>query len=250
MEQKKSKYDTNPLDEDVARRTDDVWGAARSTGEASATQTQDTNEATRNINRTPHKQASEDVDADEAPTRRYDNPVLPQSYPSVFVPPVYEPPASQRGAGVQGGASAGPPASGAAQPFNRPQAARNVANINMPENVVAMLPYLPFPFVGAVIAAVLLLLVPRSEPRTRFHASQGLALHLIYLAFSILTSNVGNVLKGGASMMLAIASAAFSIMAFIFFIVSMIRVYKGEPHVVAPLTEFTRWLNEKIEPRK
>lgn len=249
MEQKKNKYDTNPLDPDVARRTDDVWGATRSTGEASASETEDVGGATRSINRTPSEQAREDSGT-EAPTRRYDNTNLPPSYPSVFVPPVYEPPTSQRGSTLHGGASAGPTPSGAAQPFNQPPSSRKVANINLPENIVLLLPYLPFPVVGAVVAAVLLFLVPRSEPRARFHSSQGLALHLIVLAVSIITSTVDGFLRGPASVMLNIASAAFSVLAFIFFIISMVRVYKGEPHVVTPVNELTRWLNEKIEPRK
>lgn len=250
MEQKKSKYDTNPLDPDVARQTDDVWGATRSTGETGASATEDMSGATREINRTPQREARDDAGA-EAPTRRYDNPRMPQSYPSVFVPPVYEPPAAQRGPTLQGGASAGgslPP--GAAQPFHQHPTSRNVANLNLPENVATILPYLPFPVVGAVISAVLLFLVPRSEPRTRFHAAQGLALHLIVLAVSILTSTVDDFLRGPAAVMLGVGSAIFSIAAFVFFIISIIRVYKGEPHVVAPLSEVTRWLNEKIEPRK
>lgn len=248
MEQKKSKYDTNPLDPDVARRTDDVWGARGSTGEASASETEDVSGATRSINRTPNEAAREDWGA-EAPTRRYDNTNLPPSYPSVFVPPIYEPPtASQRGPSAQGVAPAAP--SGTSQPFNQPPTSRNVANINLPENVVLLLPYLPFPVVGMVVAAVLLFLVPRNEPRVRFHASQGMALHLIVLAVSILTSAVDDLLSGPAALMLSIATAGFSILAFIFFIISMVRVWKGEPHVVAPVSELTRWLNEKIEPRK
>lgn len=254
MEQKKSKYDTNPLDPDVARRTDDVWGAGgQETGETRASGTEDVSggAATRHIARTPTERAREDVSA-EAPTRRYDNPVMPQSYPSVFVPPVYEPPAQgARPPGVQSGAYAGPlPAPGPTQPFRQPPTSRPVANINLPENLTLMLPYLPFPVVGAVIAAVLLFLVPRNEPRVRFHAAQGLALHLIVLAVSLLTSTVDDLLRGPASVMLAVASAGFSLFAFIFLIISMVRVYKGEPHVVAPVSELTRWLNEKIDPRK
>jgi uncharacterized membrane protein len=84
----------------------------------------------------------------------------------------------------------------------------------------------------------------------RFHASQGMALHLIVLAVSLLTGTVDDFFSGPPRVMLSVASAAFSILAFIFFIISMIRVYKGEPHVVAPLAELTRWLNEKVEPRK
>jgi uncharacterized membrane protein len=251
MEQKKSKYDTNPLDPDVARKTDDVWGATRATGEAQAApETEDVSGATRNINRTPQEQARDDLGA-EAPTRRYDNPKFPTSYPSVFVPPIYEPPTAQ-GTGIHGGASVSPPpaSQSATPPFNQPPTSRPVANINLPENVVLMLPYLPFPFVGAAIAAVLLFLVPRTEPRARFHAAQGLALHMIVIAVSVLTGMVDDFLSGPLAVMLSIASAAFSILAFIFLIVSMIRVYKGEPHVVTPLSDLTRWLNEKVEPRK
>ena len=251
MEQKKNKYDTNPLDPDVARRTDDVWGATRLTGEAerAAPGTEDVEGATRNFNSTPQQQRVRDDSGSESPTRRYDTPQMPASYPSVFVPPVYEPPAApQRSAsGISGGASASTPP---AQPFNQPPTSRRIANINLPENVVMMLPYLPFPFIGAAVAAILLFLIPGNEPRARFHAAQGLALHMVVLAVSILTGIVDGFLKGPPAVMLNIASAGFSVLAFIFFIVSMIRVYKGEPHVVTLLSELTRWLNEKVEPRK
>jgi uncharacterized membrane protein len=255
MEQKKNKYDTNPLDPDVARRTDDVWGANRAnTGRADAvSETEEMSGATRETDSTPNTQAHWDSGS-EAPTRRYaDNRGLPPSYPSVFVPPVYAPPSAQ-GQGIHSGASDSTPPpkplAGGAQPLNQPPTSRRVANVNLPENIVLMLPYLPFPFVGAVVAAVLLFLVPRAEPRARFHASQGLALHLIVLAVSILTGTVEDFLSGSAHVMLSIASAAFSVMAFIFFVVSMIRVYKGEPHVVPPVADLAGWLNEKIEPRK
>jgi uncharacterized membrane protein len=251
MEQKKSKYDTNPLDPDVARRTDDVWGAKHTTAEATpASETEEMAGATRDIKRTPQQQARESLDA-EAPTRRYNNPGMPDYYPSVFVPPAYEPPSAQGTAtGINSGAAPSATPRSAVPPFNQPPTSRSVANINLPENIVLMLPYLPFPFVGAVLGAVLLFLTPRSEPRVRFHASQGLALHMIVIAVSVLTGMVEDFLPGAAGLTMRIASAAFQIMAFIFLIISMIRVYKGEPHVVVPLSDLTRWLNEKIEPRK
>ncbi|HEX8747905.1 MAG TPA: hypothetical protein VF717_11955 [Pyrinomonadaceae bacterium] len=253
MEQKKSKYDTNPLDPDVARRTDDVWGAHRATGEAQgASQTEEVEGATRNLAGTPQPQPRESFDT-ESPTRRYDsNPKSYTSYPSVFVPPAYEPPSAQSASsGISSGASAST-STPSAHSFNQPPTARPVAvaNMNLPENVVLMLPYLPFPFVGAVAAALLLFLLPRVETRARFHAAQGLALHIIVLAVSILSGIVEDVLPGSAGWALSIASAAFNVMAFIFFIVSMLRVYKGEPHVVTPLNDLTRLLNEKVEPRK
>lgn len=252
MEQKKSKYDTNPLDPDVARRTDDVWGAQRATGEAaSASRTEDVQGATRDIGSMPPQQPARQRLDTEAPTRRYDSsPKGYTSYPSVFVPPVYEPPSAQGAAsGISSNASAAPPPPHA-QSFNQPPTGRTVPNVNLPENLVLMLPYLPFPFVGAVVAAVLLYLLPRMETRARFHASQGLALHIIVLAVSTLAGIIEDVLPGSAGWALSIASAAFNVMAFIFFIVSMIRVYKGEPHVVTPVGSLTSWLNEKVEPRK
>ena len=255
MEQKKSKYDTNPLDPEVAQRSDDEWGARRATMERPA-ETEDVAGATREISRPPQSAVREDVNQ-EAPTRRYDGSLnIPTSYPSVFVPPVYHPPPAPPNAqGVYGGAYTGAPqspgyaaASGAA--LKSPPTARPVRGLNLPENVANILPYLPFPFVGAVLGAMELYLVPRDEARTRFHASQGLAAHLIVLAVSILTSTVDNFLRGGPLIMLKIVSGIFSLAAFIFLIVSMVRVWKGEPYVITPIGELTRWLNEKIEPRK
>jgi hypothetical protein len=37
--------------------------------------------------------------------------------------------------------------------------------------------------------------------------------------------------------------------AFIFLIVSMIRVWRGEPHRIAPLEEPAKWFNQHVEPR-
>src|SRR5215213_8610980 len=88
----KSKYDTNPLDPDYVRRTDDVWGARRGDSNNGASVTEDISGATREMGRTPNEQARRD-EKSEAPTRRYDQP-LSSSYPSVFVPPPAHPPAS------------------------------------------------------------------------------------------------------------------------------------------------------------
>jgi hypothetical protein len=41
----------------------------------------------------------------------------------------------------------------------------------------------------------------------------------------------------------------FGLAAFIFLIISMIRVSRGEPHRIAPLSEPAQWFNEHIEPR-
>jgi uncharacterized membrane protein len=240
--EKKDKYDTNPLDPNVERRTDEVWGATRS-----APNTEEMSGATREIARTPNEQAKRD-EGSEAPTRRYDNPAaLPSSYPSVFVPPTYSPPSPY-------GTQASPSRAGQYAATAQPPTSRTLPGLGLPENVAVILPYLPFPVLGGVAGAIELLLVPRNEVRTRFHAAQGLALHLLVLAvgflFNIADSIASATVGGIFSLMLGLASLVFTIAAFIFFIVSMIRVWKGEEHRIAPLADATKWLNEKIEPRK
>jgi uncharacterized membrane protein len=239
----KSKYDTNPLDPDYARRTDDVWGAQRGSGAASSTE--EIGGATRDVGRTPHEQARQEEHA-EAPTRRYDHPPISATYPSVFIPPPPQahPPAAY-GAPSQV-ATAAPALSG-------PPTSRTVPGINLPENVTMILPYIPF-YIGAVLGVIELFLVPRNETRTRFHAAQGLALHMVVLVIGFLLRFAGNLasstIGGIGSAMISVASVLFSLAALIFFIISIIRVWKGDEHRLAPLDDLTRWLNEKIEPRK
>jgi uncharacterized membrane protein len=188
----------------------------------------------------------------EAPTRYYSTPA-PSSYPSVFVPPAhqaptYQPPAAQS-----------PPVAPPPQPLNQPETtnqpptSRILPGMALPENVALILSYLPLPVVGAVPGLIELLLVPRVETRVRFHAAQGLALHLVAIGVSTLfsiASPIGDAVGFPLSLILRIASTIFTLTAFVYFIISMIRVWKGEPHNVAPLADFTRWLNEKVEPKK
>jgi uncharacterized membrane protein len=210
--EKKNKYDTNPLDPDYAKRTDDIWGATRSS-----------------LPRPTEEQQPLQDEAAEAPTRRYDNP-LPSSYPSVFVPPVAQPPQPR-------------PAATAPAITNEPPTSRNVPGINVPENVAMIVPYLPY-YIGGVLAAIELFLVPRSETRVRFHAAQGLAMHLFVIAVQVILNIIGGFTGS------RIGSAFVWIASIIFFGISIIRVWKGEPHHIEPLDEPTKWLNRTIEPQK
>lgn len=241
----KSKYDTNPLDQDYARRTDDVWGARG--GRQPQSPTEDITGVTRNIARTENERARADENA-EAPTRRIEQP-LSASYPSVFIPPQQhaQPPAAYGAPGMHA-----PVAASVAATMGPPSSSRTVPGINLPENVTMILPYLPF-YIGAILGGIELFLVPRSEPRTRFHAAQGLALHLSILVIGFLlrlASNlVSSTMGGVASVLIGVASALFSLAAIIFLIVTIIRVWKGDELRIAPLEDATKWLNEKIEPR-
>src|SRR5213592_2989891 len=87
METNHKEYDTNDLDLDVERKTEEVWGE----GGSGAPTSPWVQEPTSQITNPPDDSSRKNVYS-EAPTRRYDNPPLEAPYPSVFVPPTYAPP--------------------------------------------------------------------------------------------------------------------------------------------------------------
>jgi uncharacterized membrane protein len=229
MDTKKSKYDTNPLDPDVERKAEDVWGDLGGV-------TQQVGGTTQQVgNEPPRPQNVEDARKNvysEAPTRRYDNPPLEAPYPSIFVPPTYAPPPAQ----YQSRQNVYQP------PVTATSSSRPVLGIGIPEKWATMLAYVPG-YIGLVVGLLELFLVPRSEGKVRFHASQGVALHIAFLIvqtiFSVISMLTGSTIGG----------TMFKLAAFIFLIISMIRVWKGEPHQIAPLAEPAQWFNQHIEPR-
>jgi uncharacterized membrane protein len=243
MEPKRTKYDTNPLDGKVADRADQSFPSR-----PGAPTEEVRSGPTRDIGRTENEAARVNPES-EAPTRRIDGDKV-TSYPSVFIPPkartstdyrphpapqmnIYQPPPVAPASVYQ------PPP----LPVSFSQREHTVQGLGISEKWANLLPYIPG-HIGAVAAVVELLLVPRSEGRTRFHAAQGLALQAAILilagAFGFLTLISGN----------GFGSGLFGAASTIFLIVSMIRVWKGKPHQITPLEEPTKWLEEKIKPRK
>src|SRR5947209_20452744 len=230
MTEKRSKYDTDPLDPDFVRRTEEIRGGTAGVPDSDET--------------VPLRRDA----ALEEQTRRFDE-QPPDSYPSVFVPPVYQPPRPQPQPFTTFGAGPGqPPAQVAPQPgpsspynFNARPASRPVTRLGLPENVANVAPYLPF-YIGLVAGLVELFIVPRNETRTRFHAAKGVALHLAIIAGSLLFRVVGAITGSGFGGFL------FWLATFTFLVISAIRVWQGKPHHIAPLDEGTRWLNEHISP--
>jgi uncharacterized membrane protein len=223
METKKTKYDTNPLDPDVERKADEAWGEG-----GGGAPTERVGGATREVRNTPNENARQNVYS-EAPTRRYDNP--PLEYPSVFVPPTYSPPAQYR------------PGQNIYQaPVSSAPTSRPVLGIGIPEKWAVMMPYAPL-YIGLVVSLLELFLVPRKEVKVRFHAAQALALHIAILIVHTLFGVIGTITDS------SLGGTFFKLAAFIFLIISMIRVWKGEPHRISPLTEPAQWFNEHIEPR-
>ena len=261
MAEKRSKYDTHPLDPEFARRTEHMAGGAGTTdvaGErpteymsppAGEEATRRLEDAPRHFGTAPRRPAETPRRLDEA-TRKLEDFSAP--YPSVFAPPpAYQPPAAADNFNPYTGAPTAPPphpgahAHGPRVPYARQgkPTTRAVSGLGLPENWAMILPYAPF-YIGLVAALVELLLVPRHEWRVRFHAAQGLALQLSIVAIGFVFWVLRNVTGAGFGRWL------FSVGALVFLIVSMIRVWKGEPHRIAPVGELTNKINQGFEPRK
>ena len=236
METKKSKYDTNPLDPDVERKAEESWGER-------AGDTQQVSGTTRQVGDPPpswtptpdpNESARQNVYS-EAPTRRYDNPPLDAPYPSVFIPPpTYAPPPAQYQQPQQ-------PYSAYQSPMGFSNPSRRVAGINVPEKWALMMAYAPY--VGIVVSLLELFLVPRPEVKVRSHAAQALALHIAFLVIGTIFSGISAI--SGSDLGKLVFNAASTV----FLIISMIRVWRGEPHSIAPLDEAGKWFNRHIEPR-
>ncbi|HEV2801476.1 MAG TPA: hypothetical protein VGW12_13305 [Pyrinomonadaceae bacterium] len=245
MSEKRSKYDTDPLDPDFVRQTEEISrGGVRET------------------TRTSNEDARLNPDAD-APTRRIDD-QFAQPYPSIFVPPTqtapppqhtyqqptyqqppYQQPIYQQPPAAHAGGRTVPLAGAPYAQHGRPGAptSRTVAGIGLPEKFALVLPYVPF-YIGIIAAVLELLIVPRTESRVRFHAAQGLALQFAILIIALLLGFLGDLSGVG------VGRFFFSLAANIFLVVSIIRVWKGETHHITPLDEATTWLYERIDPRK
>src|SRR5690349_15135567 len=243
MQPKRSKYDTNPLDENVAERADEAF--KRDTGSQGDPRTQDmAGAATREIGRTSNEAARNDPEA-EAATRRIDD-----SYPSVFVSKnprqqTYEPPRPPPRNIYQ------PPPVPPPQIYQPPPApfaqtkpgSRSVAGLGIPEKWAAMLPYIPF-WPAIIIAVVELLLVPRTETRVRFHASQALVIQIGVTAISLMLT-FGSMFTERWT-----GAGLFNFATFILLLIAMIKVWKGKPVAISLLDEPRKWVDEKIKPRK
>jgi len=249
MEPKRTKYDTNPLDRKVAE------GAGESFESHPGPPTEKVRGGpTQDIGRSEDESVRAYAET-EAPTRRIDE-NFGKSYPSINVPPKSVYPAQPRPTiayqtprAPDANIYQPPPVAPASVyqppplPIHERPMSHSIAGLGIPERWANLLPYIPG-HIGAVAALVELLLVPRTETRTRFHAAQGLALQVAILILSGVFSFV-SVISGNR-----IGSGLFGAASTIFLIVSMVRVWKGKPLHIPPLDDASKWVNEKIKPRK
>jgi len=118
-----------------------------------------------------------------------------------------------------------------------------VAGLGISNKFAQALPYAPA-YIGLVASIVELLVVPRSEGHVRFHASQGMALHLAIIAIGILFSIIGAISGNHAG------GSLFWLASTIFLVVSMIRAYKGEGYQITPLEDAARFINQHLAPKR
>jgi uncharacterized membrane protein len=121
---------------------------------------------------------------------------------------------------------------------------RKVSKIGLPENILTALPYIPF-YIGLISGLLILLFVPKSETKVRFHGAQGLAAHLAILIVSAILSGLGNV-TGLARM----GGGIFTLVTTIMLIIFAVKAWQGKPIHIASVDDLTEWLEEKINPRK
>jgi uncharacterized membrane protein len=158
----------------------------------------------------------------EDQTRKFEN----AQFGGMFETPNYQPPALYQ----------------AAKPavIEKPSS-RKVAKIGLPENVLMVLPYLPWGF-GLIAGLLELLFVPSSETKVRFHAAQGFAIHI---AIMLVTALLG--FSGKFFDLAEVGSVVFTIVTTIFLVIWSIKVWQGKPVHIEAIEDLTNLVEEKIK---
>ena len=222
----KKKYDTNPLERSVLERAENARECAAPLDDHQ--QTQPVYEAPTQRFET-NLRSFADVPENLAPAPFHEND-LTEPYQSIFV-------------GQPDQAANNKSVSSAVQAIVLPPTSRTVVGFGLPEKWAMILPYLPLT-VGAIIAVITLFYASRSETRVRFHAAQGLALHLASWIVGIGLNFVGDFTPFGNAL-----EKGFQIGVLVYFIVSIVRVWRGKANHIEALDDVTDFLNEKIKPK-
>lgn len=120
---------------------------------------------------------------------------------------------------------------------------RKVESVGIPENILTAVPYIPW-YLGMVASVLILLLVPRSEAKVRFHAAQGLAAHIGVLIVSTILGVVGNITD-----VAEIGNVIFNLVTTIMLIIFAVKAWQGKPIHIESVESLTNWLDEKISPK-
>jgi uncharacterized membrane protein len=207
-----TKYDTNPLDPEFPEK-------ARAAAAEQATQTlPSTGAETRQLGKTAPT---------EEQTRRFaatDFTQYQAPYNGQYVPATYQ-------------------AAGPAEVVDT-SSSRKVEKIGLPENVLTAVPYIPW-YLGMVAGIILLLLLPKSETKVRFHAAQGLAAHIGILIVSMVLGIIGNITD-----VADVGQFIFQLVTSIMLVIFALKAWKAKPVHIESIDALTNWLEEKIGPIK
>jgi len=211
-----NKYDTNPLDPQFPEKVK----AASAAGDASTREIPVTGGETR---RFPESMPTEEQTRRfaEPEVSAYGNPYV-STFNGQYVPNQYHP----RGLANVNSSSR-----------------RKVDSVGLPENMLIAAPYIPW-YIGLVAGLLILFLVPKSENKVRFHAAQGLAVHIGILIVTSILAAVGNI-AGLANL----GSLLFGLVTSIMLVVWAIKAWRGKPVHIETVDSLTNWLEEKISPR-
>lgn len=206
-----TKYDTNPLDPEFPEKV-----RAQAEAAAATSSLHTTNAETQAFGAMP-------TAATEERTRRFgeaDFQAYQQSAAGTYVPAAYQP---------------------ANFATVHQSSTRKVEKLGLAENIAIALPYIPW-YIGLVAGIVLLVLLPRSETKVRFHAAQGLAAHVGILLVTFILGAIGN-----ATDVADIANGIFQLVTTIMLIVFAIKAWKGKPVHIESIEDLTNWFDEKID---
>ncbi len=121
----------------------------------------------------------------------------------------------------------------------------SIGSITLPENILIALSYVPFAWIGLIAGIIQLIFIPRTEPRVRYHAAQGVAAHIgIFLVLEIL-----DIASFGSDLADA-ASAIFAIVTSIILCVFTFKAWQGKPIHIETVESLTDWLEERISPKE
>ncbi len=115
-----------------------------------------------------------------------------------------------------------------------------VPKTGIPEKWLVGLPYIPW-YVGLIASLIILLVVPKSEAKVRFHAAQGLAAHVAILIVTAILGAVAHIASFAS-----VGNGIFQIVTFIMLLVFAIKAWKGKPVHIEAISSLTEWIEEKI----
>jgi uncharacterized membrane protein len=120
----------------------------------------------------------------------------------------------------------------------------NIGSISLPENVLMALPYIPFAYIGIIAGVIELIFIPKSEPRVRYHAAQGMAAQIgVLIVMTVLGFFSWTDLASTASWI-------FSLITTIMLLVFAVKAWQGKPIHIETVQDLTDWLEDKIKPQK